>query len=164
MMRYGCGAREKWRCILWFVSELWLSTAQKTVFSVRPRDVHFHIMKKDKDADFWPRLLKDKTLEKTNVKLDWDRYVDEDEGNSAFDMGAMGPGAMVNTATSYRRHVGELVVHVECSCGTCRTLGTTVILAAVASLVTLAAATLVVLAMTVVRIATTVSATRPVFI
>jgi hypothetical protein len=69
--------------------------AQKTVFSVRPRDVHFHIMKKDKDADFWPRLLKDKTLEKTNVKLDWDRYVDEDEGDSAFDMGAMGPGAMV---------------------------------------------------------------------
>ena len=36
-------------------------------------------MKKEKEEDFWPRLLENKTLEKTNVKIDWDRYVDEDE-------------------------------------------------------------------------------------
>lgn len=69
---------------------------QATKYSVRPRDVHFHIMKKDRDAEFWPRLLKDKALEKTNVKLDWDRYVDEDgEDAAGFDTDAMGPGAMV---------------------------------------------------------------------
>ena len=31
------------------------------------------------EEEFWPRLLKDKALEKTNVKIDWDKYVDEDE-------------------------------------------------------------------------------------
>lgn len=36
-------------------------------------------MKKEKEEDFWPRLLENKALEKTNVKIDWDRYVDEDE-------------------------------------------------------------------------------------
>ena len=31
--------------------------------------------KKEKDEEFWPRLLLDKVKEKTNVKIDWDRYV-----------------------------------------------------------------------------------------
>lgn len=44
--------------------------------------------KKDVDAEFWPRLLADKNLEKTNVKIDWDRYVDEDEADGKdFDLG-----------------------------------------------------------------------------
>ncbi len=78
------------------------STWQATKYSVRPRDVHFHIMKKDRDAEFWPRLLKDKALEKTNVKLDWDRYVDEDgEDAAGFDTDAMGPGAMVRIAFNH---------------------------------------------------------------
>ena len=42
-------------------------------------------MKKESDDEFWPRLLADKTLEKTNVKIDWDRYVDEDEATQGFD-------------------------------------------------------------------------------
>lgn len=69
---------------------------EDTKYAVKPRNVHFHIMKKDKGEEFWPRLLKDKTLEKTNVKLDWDRYVDDDEDEAAegFDTSAMGPGAM----------------------------------------------------------------------
>lgn len=66
------------------------------MYAVRPRDVHFHIMKKDKDAEYWPRLLKDKAQEKTNVKLDWSRYVDEDDEAGGFDTDAMGPGAMVS--------------------------------------------------------------------
>jgi hypothetical protein len=46
------------------------------------------IMKKVKDEEFWPRLLADKVQEKTNVKIDWDRYVDEDEAEGKdFDTG-----------------------------------------------------------------------------
>ena len=39
----------------------------------------FHIMKKEAEGDSWPRLMEDKTLEKTNVTIDWDKYVDSDE-------------------------------------------------------------------------------------
>merc|ERR1712087_935092 len=50
----------------------------------------------DEKAEFWPRLLKDKALEKNQVKIDWDRYVDEDEEEEGFDMsnmeGGMGMG------------------------------------------------------------------------
>ena len=61
-------------------------------------------MKKKNDEDepeeveFWPRLLKDKALEKNQVKIDWDRYVDEDEEEEGFDTsaleGGMGMGGM----------------------------------------------------------------------
>lgn len=47
--------------------------------------------KKDAEGDFWPRLLLDKHLEKTNVKVDWDRYVDEDEAEGKdFDVDGFG--------------------------------------------------------------------------
>lgn len=50
----------------------------------------------DEDEEFWPRLLKDKALEKNQVKIDWDRYVDEDEEEEGFDTsnldGGMGMG------------------------------------------------------------------------
>lgn len=51
-----------------------------------------HIVKaEDEDSEFWPRLLKDKLLEKNQVKIDWDRYVDEDdeEEEGGFDMSNM---------------------------------------------------------------------------
>ena len=60
-----------------------------------------HIMKKkggeneeDKEDDeaFWPRLLKDKAMEKNQVKIDWDRYVDEDEEVEGFDTSALDGG------------------------------------------------------------------------
>ena len=56
-----------------------------------------HIMKKkDKESEeedeFWPRLLNDKTLEKNQVKVDWDRYVDEDEEEEGFDTSALDGG------------------------------------------------------------------------
>ena len=48
------------------------------------------MMKKDKEEEeFWPRLLKDKALEKNQVKIDWDRYVDEDEEEEGFDTSAV---------------------------------------------------------------------------
>ena len=60
-----------------------------------------HIHKKEKDSDeFWPRLLKDKALEKNQVKIDWDRYVDEDEEEEGFDTsnlaGGMDMGSMMS--------------------------------------------------------------------
>ena len=78
---------------------------QATVYSVRPRDVHFHIIKADTEAEFWPRLQKDKIAEKTHVKLDWDRYVDEDEATGGFDTSDMGD-AVRQTCADDRRSCG----------------------------------------------------------
>jgi len=77
--------------------------AKDSTYKVLPRSIQMHVMKatsKDDDEEFWPRLLKDKTLEKNQVKIDWDRYVDEDEEEEAggFDTsaleGGMGMGGM----------------------------------------------------------------------
>lgn len=77
-----------------------------STYKVLPRSVQMVVMKATKndtdeaDEEFWPRLLKDKTLEKNQVKIDWDRYADEDEEEEAggFDMsaleGGMGMGGM----------------------------------------------------------------------
>lgn len=66
-------------------------------YDIKPRNIHFHIMKKDKDAEYWPRLLKDKAKEKNQVAIDWTRYVDEDEEKEkgGFDMSGFGGGGMV---------------------------------------------------------------------
>ena len=73
--------------------------AKDSTYKVLPRSVQMHIMKHEDDQEeFWPRLLKDKTLEKNQVKIDWDRYVDEDEEDEGFDTsnleGGMGMGGM----------------------------------------------------------------------
>lgn len=63
-----------------------------STYKVLPRSVQMHVMKAAKNEDdskdgdeeeFWPRLLQDKLLEKNQVKVDWDRYVDEDEEDEA---------------------------------------------------------------------------------
>lgn len=66
--------------------------SKESTYNVLPRSVQMHIVKaEDEDAEFWPRLLKDKLLEKNQVKIDWDRYVDEDdeEEEGGFDMSNM---------------------------------------------------------------------------
>lgn len=64
-----------------------------STYKVLPRSVQMHVMKKDKEEEeFWPRLLKDKALEKNQVKIDWDRYVDEDEEEEGFDTSALDGG------------------------------------------------------------------------
>jgi len=73
--------------------------SEGSTYKVLPRSVQMHILKKDKEEEeFWTRLLKDKMLEKNQVKIDWDRYVDEDEEEEGFDMsnmdGASGMGGM----------------------------------------------------------------------
>lgn len=35
---------------------------KESVYAVRPRDVLFHIMKKERGEEYWPRLLKDKVM------------------------------------------------------------------------------------------------------
>ncbi|MEY4821758.1 MAG: hypothetical protein RLY72_1410, partial [Planctomycetota bacterium] len=54
-------------------------------YNVFPMNVSMKLTKKNQDEEFWPRLLLDKNLEKTNVKIDWDKYVDEDEEKEGFD-------------------------------------------------------------------------------
>eukprot|EP00551_Chaetoceros_affinis_P001557 CAMPEP_0203634476 /NCGR_PEP_ID=MMETSP0088-20131115/1408_1 /ASSEMBLY_ACC=CAM_ASM_001087 /TAXON_ID=426623 /ORGANISM="Chaetoceros affinis, Strain CCMP159" /LENGTH=217 /DNA_ID=CAMNT_0050488089 /DNA_START=12 /DNA_END=665 /DNA_ORIENTATION=+ len=82
------------------------SSNTESTYKVLPRSVQFYIIKAksekedDDEEEFWPRLLEDKLLEKNQVKIDWDRYVDEDEEEEAggFDTsaleGGMGMGGM----------------------------------------------------------------------
>jgi prostaglandin-E synthase len=75
--------------------------SKDSTYKVLPRSVQMHVMKEkpkeeDEDEDeeqFWPRLLKDKMLEKNQVKIDWDRYVDEDEEKEGFDTSALEGGS-----------------------------------------------------------------------
>jgi hypothetical protein len=68
------------------------SSASESIYKVQPRGVHFLLMKKDTEEEFWPRLLKDKAKEKNQVKIDWDRYVDEDEEDEGFDTSGLEGG------------------------------------------------------------------------
>ncbi|GMF40956.1 unnamed protein product [Phytophthora fragariaefolia] len=65
-----------------------------SIWAKTDRNLHFHIVKKNQDDEFWPRLLADKLLEKTNVKVDWSKFVDEDEDEEqeGFDMSALSGG------------------------------------------------------------------------
>jgi len=67
--------------------------SEGSTYNVLPRSIQMHILKKDKeDEEFWTRLMKEKALEKNHVKIDWDRYVDEDEEEEGFDMSNMDGG------------------------------------------------------------------------
>ncbi|GMH60639.1 hypothetical protein TL16_g03092, partial [Triparma laevis f. inornata] len=81
--------------------------AEKSTYKVLPRSVQMFIVKAEEEEEevsgadeFWPRLLKDKAKEKNQVKIDWDKYVDEDEEEEAggFDTsgleGGQGMGGM----------------------------------------------------------------------
>lgn len=70
------------------------SKAEGSTYKVLPRSVQMHVMKKNKEEDFWPRLLEDKNLEKNQVTVDWERYVDEDdeEEEGGFDTSALEGG------------------------------------------------------------------------
>ena len=65
--------------------------AQKSKWSIKPRSIQFHIVKKE-SGPHWPSLTKDKAKEKGQVSIDWTRYVDEDEEKGGFDTSAMGGG------------------------------------------------------------------------
>jgi prostaglandin-E synthase len=59
---------------------------EESVYIVHPLSVEM-IVKKSKeksgsDEGFWPHLLKDKSLERNEVTIDWNHYVDEDGEDS----------------------------------------------------------------------------------
>merc|ERR1712032_684103 len=64
--------------------------AKDSTYKIHPRSVQMHIVKSKHDDNeaskvvtddnlFWPRLLQNKLLEKNQVNIDWDQYIDEDE-------------------------------------------------------------------------------------
>eukprot|EP01029_Cantina_marsupialis_P028064 TRINITY_DN774430_c0_g1_i1.p1 TRINITY_DN774430_c0_g1~~TRINITY_DN774430_c0_g1_i1.p1 ORF type:complete len:210 (+),score=85.33 TRINITY_DN774430_c0_g1_i1:44-673(+) len=69
------------------------ASAEESKYEVKPRNVQFHIVKKEEGS--WPRLLKDKLLSRQLTKTDWSRYVDEDDSEAEedpagdFDMSAL---------------------------------------------------------------------------
>merc|ERR1712156_352262 len=54
------------------------------------REYYFELKKKE-PGPFWPRLLKDK-LKPKNIKIDFNRWKDEDESDDEEAMGPGGPG------------------------------------------------------------------------
>jgi len=73
--------------------------SEGSTYKVLPRSVQMLVMKgesaeeenDDDDENEWPRLLKDKALEKNQVKIDWDRWQDED-AEEAFNTSALEGG------------------------------------------------------------------------
>lgn len=58
---------------------------------VRPRQIELKIKKSDVDAEFWPRLTKEKT-KSSFIQIDWNRWKDEDEDTAKEDLGDFGLG------------------------------------------------------------------------
>ena len=60
---------------------------EESKYKVQARGVSFYLAKVEEDEKegdddeekFWPRLLKDKALNKRFVKIDWNKWCDEDE-------------------------------------------------------------------------------------
>ncbi len=58
--------------------------ASKSKSKVTPREVAFVLKKVNEER--WSNLLKDKGLNKSHVKIDWDKWVDSDaEDEKEFD-------------------------------------------------------------------------------
>jgi len=72
--------------------------SSSSTYKVLPRSVQMYVVKKDAEADFWPRLLKDKLKEKNQIKIDWDRYVDDDEEEEAGEFDTSGMGGQMTGA------------------------------------------------------------------
>lgn len=64
---------------------------EESQVSVSPRQIFLVIAKAEADGH-WPRLTKDKEGKATHIKVDWSKYVDEDEEDEAeqFDMSKFG--------------------------------------------------------------------------
>jgi hypothetical protein len=89
----GVSNSQKYEVQLEFFKEV-DAEAKESKWAKADRNVHFYILKKNKEEEFWPRLLSCKNLEKTNVHVDWSKYVDEDdeEESPGFDMSALSGG------------------------------------------------------------------------
>eukprot|EP01038_Epipyxis_sp_PR26KG_P014216 gene14216-19075_t len=72
-----------------------------SIWNVKPDSVQMRLNKKSRDDEFWPRLLLHKSKEKTNVTIDWNRYMEEDEADGAdFDTTSLIGGMSFQTFSS----------------------------------------------------------------
>jgi len=55
-------------------------------WNTKGRNTTFSISKEDKDAEYWPRLFKDKA-KNSRISVDWSKWVDEDEADNAPEVG-----------------------------------------------------------------------------
>ena len=68
----------------------------ESAWNTKGRNVIITLAKTDKEAEYWPRLTKDK-VKNSRITVDWAKWVDEDEeddaGNAEMD-GAFDPAMM----------------------------------------------------------------------
>lgn len=86
----GTSGEKKYSLNLEFYKEI---VPEGSIWKVLPSSVQMKLNKLNPVEDFWPRLLLDKAQEKTNVTIDWNKYVDEDEAEGAdFNMDDLSGG------------------------------------------------------------------------
>ena len=108
LIKFSAKSKDKlYECEMELFDEI---DAEESKYIVRGRNVFFSLARKKDDSKsgddevYWPRLLKDKNLQKRFVKCDFDKWVDEDEEDGADKvdtsqmqgmggMGGMGGGA-----------------------------------------------------------------------
>mmetsp|Transcript_8039 Transcript_8039/g.10219 ORF Transcript_8039/g.10219 Transcript_8039/m.10219 type:complete len:154 (-) Transcript_8039:462-923(-) len=67
---------------------------EESVWKVHGRNVLMHLVKVEKEEEYWPRLTTEKKFDKQYVTTDWSRYVDEDDENvdTGFDLSGLAGG------------------------------------------------------------------------
>ena len=85
VIRSGKSGGTDWDLNLVFFKEV-DAEADESKWVVGDRNIQFHIIKKNKDEDFWPRLLEDKKLEK---RVEDFEYAGEQRADKAHASGAM---------------------------------------------------------------------------
>ena len=68
------------------------SSSEESKYAIKPRNISFFLVKKKEG--FWPRLLEDRQLQKTNVKVDFDKWVDSDDEDEPQDFNTSGMEGM----------------------------------------------------------------------
>eukprot|EP00331_Platyophrya_macrostoma_P011923 CAMPEP_0176410178 /NCGR_PEP_ID=MMETSP0127-20121128/2914_1 /TAXON_ID=938130 /ORGANISM="Platyophrya macrostoma, Strain WH" /LENGTH=183 /DNA_ID=CAMNT_0017789649 /DNA_START=60 /DNA_END=607 /DNA_ORIENTATION=+ len=73
---------------------------EESTHVVRPRQIELKIKKANVDADYWPRLTKEK-VKSSFIQIDWNKWKDEDEtaestsaGGGGDDLGDFGMGGL----------------------------------------------------------------------
>ena len=64
-------------------------------FNTKGRNPIITLAKADQDAEYWPRLTKDK-VKNSRLTVDWNKWVDEDEADEAPEVGGDFDPSMMN--------------------------------------------------------------------
>ena len=51
---------------------------EESKWNVKGRNIMLNIVKKDQEAEYWPRITKEK-VKNPHIHIDWTRWVDEDD-------------------------------------------------------------------------------------